>query len=458
MKATRVLRAATFRFALLYAALFATSVLILFGVVYWIADDALNRQLLTAVEDDAADLVDDYQARGLADLADVIERRIGSGADPAMAYLLLDAARRKIVGNLSAPAATTGWQEVVAPRANRASSSTSEQDDRRLRALGIGLSDGSLLLVGRDINSIVEAGEAIVIAFVWGLGTTVLLAIAGGFTISAAFLGRLDSINRTTRAIMDGNLAMRVPTRGTGDEVDQLAVSINEMLNRLNALMESLREVSSDIAHDLRTPLSRLRQRLETARMKARNVQDYQAAVEQAMTDTDGILATFAALLRIAQIEAGTRRAAFTTVDLTGVVLAIEEAYQPIAEDQGQSLTTTIVDGIEVHGDRELLTQMLANLVENAICHTPPGTQIRLALDRRSEGATISIDDDGPGVPVGSHEKVFQRFFRLEHSRSTPGSGLGLSLVGAVVELHGAAVTLADNRPGLRVLLAFPSR
>ncbi len=236
-------------------------------------------------------------------------------------------------------------------------------------------------------------------AFGWAFGATIALGAMGGTLISLGFLRRIEAMNRTTRAIIDGNLSDRVPTRGTGDELDGLAINLNRMLDSVQALMESLGQVSNDIAHDLRTPLTRLRQRLEDIQGRARSIEEYRIAVDEAIGDTDSILGTFAALLRIAQIEAGTRRAAFSSVDLSDLFESIAEAYAAVAEDSGRTLTRHIEPGIEVLGDRELLTQMLANLVENAIRHTPEGTRIELGLRRDAGRPVGTIADSGPGIP-----------------------------------------------------------
>ncbi len=459
MHPTRILRTTGFRLAALYAGLFGLSVLVLFGVIYWITSDALRQQLAANIEGEVAALVEDHQTGGLSHAAGAIEQRLASGLHPTTFYLLLDPENRKIAGNVPRLSPNNGWQKLPTPRKPREDSDDPEDDgEHRLLGFGAALPDGSFLLVGEDTSRIVEVNEAIVRAFGWAFGVTVLLGAVGGGILSLSFLRRVDAINRTSRAIIDGRLADRVPTRGTGDELDRLALNLNEMLDRVQALMDSLRQVSSDIAHDLRTPLSRLRQRLEGARLQAGRIEDYEAVIDQAITDTDAILKTFTALLRITQIEAGTRKSAFSTVDLSGVFQSIVETYGPVAEDRRQNLTAEIALGIRVRGDRELLTQMLANLVENAIRHTPAGTHIELSLERRPAGPIGIVADNGPGVPAEAREKVFRRFFRLERSRSTAGSGLGLSLVAAVADIHGIAITLADNEPGLEVLLEFAPR
>jgi len=255
---------------------------------------------------------------------------------------------------------------------------------------------------------------------------------------------------------MDGELGKRVPASGFGDEMDQLALNLNAMLDRIQALMESLKRVSDDIAHDLRTPLSRLRHQLEAARSRTPRSGD--AVIEQAITEVDAILETFSALLRISQIEAGARRAAFSVISLGQIASTVTEAYSPVAEDRSQRLKPVLADVPPIPGDRELLTQMVANLIENSMRHCPAGVDISVELAQEDGAPVLRVADNGPGIPTGEREKVFRRFYRLEASRTTPGSGLGLALVKAVADLHGASIELSDNRPGLCVTIRFPAR
>jgi signal transduction histidine kinase len=269
------------------------------------------------------------------------------------------------------------------------------------------------------------------------------------------FLRRIEEINRTTRSIMDGDLAQRVPVSGGGDEMDQLAVNLNAMLDRIQTLMESLKRVSDDIAHDLRTPLSRLRHRLEAARGRTGPHGD--AVIEQSIAEVDAILETFSALLRISQIESGARRAGFSEISLERIVSDVGEAYAPVAEDRGQRLKTVLASVPPIQGDRELLTQMVANLIENPIRHCPADVEIIIGLALEGGSPVLRVADTGPGIPASECEKVLRRYYRLEASRTTPGSGLGLALVKAVADLHGATVELSDNQPGLRVIVRFPA-
>ncbi len=455
MRRIRLYRSTSFRLAALYAGLFGASVLVLIAMIYWIASDALRQQLIAAVDGEVATLTEYYRADGPDRAAEAIRRRLASGLRSTTVYLLQDARGMKLGGNLPATKPVIGWVELPARTGDDDEADAAERDGHRLLAHGVALPDGGFLLVGEDAFHLVETQEAILRAFGWGFGGTIVLAVIGGALLSVGFLRRIDAINRTARAIIDGKLGDRVPVRGTNDELDQLALNFNEMLDRMQALMESLRQISSDIAHDLRSPLSRLRQRLEGTRARARTVEDYAAAVDRAIAETDAILSTFAALLRIAQIEAGTRRTTFSTVDLTDVFQRVADAYTAVAEDRGQMLKATIARGLMVRGDRELLVQMLANLIENAIRHTPAGTTIALDLESTPDGIVGSVSDNGPGIPADARAKVFQRFYRLEASRTAPGNGLGLALVAAVADLHRIRIELGDNQPGLRVALHF---
>jgi signal transduction histidine kinase len=255
---------------------------------------------------------------------------------------------------------------------------------------------------------------------------------------------------------MSGRFDARIPVLHRDDELDRLAINLNATFDRVERLMESLAQISSDVAHDLRTPLSRLRQTLELARRTATSVEEFRAGTGAAINEADDILETFSALLRISQIESGSRKAGFSRVDLSTLFETIFETYVAVAEDAGHELISHIATGIDISGDRELLMQLGANLVENAIRHTPAGSRIEIDLHRSADGAVAVFSDRGPGIPEREYGKVFRRFYRLESSRTTPGSGLGLALVAAVADLHGARISLDDNHPGLRVTILFP--
>lgn len=457
MTPDRLFRNVSFRLISIYSVLFTISSSLLFGVIYWIASQALLQQVHDALLRETSALVDDFQSGGMDELIRSIAERLTAPELPPTYALLLDASGRKLAGNLESEDRVSGFVTLAIP--HKAGRETSHDNDAEYGIIAFGreLSGGAYLLIGEEGDKIVEAKVAILKAFWWGMGTVLALSVAGGVLISMGFLKRIDDINQTTQAIMAGNLADRVPTRATNDELDQLAANLNAMLDRIQVLMDSLRQVSSDIAHDLRMPLSRLRQRLEGGKSRIVTENEYQYILDAAIADTDKILSIFSALLSIAQVESGARRKAFVSVDLAEVIATLTEAYGAVAEDRGQTLTAHIAPKVLIQGDRELLTQMFANLLENAIRHSPGGTRIMLHVSRESDSVMAVINDNGPGIPKEEWEKVFNRFYRLDRSRSTSGSGLGLALVKAIADLHDASLELSDANPGLQVCVRFSS-
>ena len=447
---SRILRSASFRLPLLYAVLFILSAGVLFTTVYWTATAAMQNDMTAVLRSEALQLAEVHRRSGLAGLADQITRRINFRTKGPIFYLLQAPNSRVVVGNLPGMPPVNGVIDFE-PKQDAAEA---EAERPKLMGFGLTLPDGSFLLVAQDSTRLTDMQHAIVRAFVWASGLALLLAIAGGTLLGTNFLRRIDTITRTSRAIMEGDLSARIPVRGTHDEIDQLIVSLNAMLARIQQLMDGLRQVSSDIAHDLRTPLGRLRQQLEDARERATTTADYQAATEAAIEEADELLATFSALLRIAQVEAGAQRSAFAAFDLSGLVKSLGETYEPVAEDAGHFLDVAVQDGISFTGDRQLVAQLLTNLLENALRHTPEGTRVFLGLARTDSGVEIVVADNGPGIPDAERDKVFDRFYRLDRSRSTAGSGLGLAMVKAIAGLHGLSIRLEDAKPGLRVILS----
>lgn len=441
-----------FRIASAYVSIFILSVVILFGLVFWLVTDEMKSALRKAIDQDIASLatVNDQSAVGLRR---AVEDRITDARDSESLYVLRNMGGDLIVGDDLVGELTTGWQETsVAPGSGRRDD---DGDPERFLARGI-QTGNSFLLVGRSLHGLTEVQEILLRSLAWASGITALMALAGGILLGHGALRRIDLINRTFDDIREGNLNRRVPTRGTRDELDRLVLNINDTLDRIESLMGNLEQVTNDIAHDLRTPLTRLRQGLESVRRKNSAIGDYQATIDQAIEQTDSILETFAALLRIAQIESRVRQRRFATVNLSDISNRIFEAYESVVEDAGQTFSADITPDIHVSGDKDLLTQLLANLVENAMRHCPAGTKIRLTL---IDGMTptLAVTDTGPGIPTDERKQVLQRFYRLEGSRTTSGSGLGLALVNAIADTHGATLAFSDNSPGLRVELRFPS-
>lgn len=445
---TRFLHTESFRLAALYAAFLFLSMVTLGTLVYVMTDAAFEDQVLRFCDQDLAAIAKGYSTEGPSEAEEIIAQRLAlpGGSD---FFLLQDKAGRRIAGNLPAMKARLGVLRLSYPRALEGD----EPENHEILGRGVFLARNLYAFVGRDLYFANTTKEWILRALLWMIAATLALSAAGGLFLSRNSLSRMDAIADTCRAIIAGNFSDRVPTRGSRDEFDKLAAAINEMLDRIADLVANLRQVSNDIAHDLRTPLTLLRHRLEQARASARTPEEYSRAVDDAIALSDRLLAIFSALLRIAQIESGMRRSAFTQVELGALLQELAEIYRPVSEDSGHPFVVDLVGPVTIKGDRELLLQLFANLIENAINHTPPGTQITLALSR--EEYVVSMSDTGPGVPPERVPDLFKRFFRLERSRSTPGHGLGLALVAAVAELHDAEIRVRDNSPGLRVEIAF---
>jgi signal transduction histidine kinase len=443
------LRSATFRLALIYAALFVVSACMLFVAVFVIATAALQSDMQAVLRTEALQLAEVHRRSGLLGLAQQVTRRMDFRTRGPIYYLVQAPTRQVVVGNLPGMPPVEGVVDFVRDRTD------DEPDDARRKLTGFGLTlpDGTFILVAQDAGRLIDMQHALVRAFIWAGGLTLLLAIGGGVLLGGNFVRRIDTIGRTSRAIMEGDLSARIPVRGSNDEIDQLVVGLNAMLDRIQQLLDGLRQVTSDIAHDLRTPLGRLRQKLEEAREEARSPAEYQAAIEAAIGEADSLLEIFSALLRIAQIEAGAQKSAFTAVDLSALVRSISEAYAPVAEDSQHRLESAVEDGVTLPGDRQLLAQLFTNLVENALTHTQAGSTVRLVLRRTAAGFEAEVADNGPGIPETERDKVFDRFYRLDRSRTTRGSGLGLSMVKAIAALHGLSIRLEDRKPGLAVVL-----
>jgi signal transduction histidine kinase len=449
-----LLRTTAFRLAIAYVALFGGSVVILFGFIYWATAGYMARQMDETIEAEITGLDEQYRQTGIQGLVAAIRQRIARDPAGSEVYLLADPNFRPLVGNLDrwpdAPESTTGWIEFELRDRTTRPGETYLAHARHFR-----LAAGSHLLIGRDARALQQVQRVMLRAFQWGLAITLGLGVISGIAMSRGALRRIEAINRTSREIMAGDLARRIPTRGSGDDFDQLAQNLNLMLDRIQALMDGIRHVSEGIAHDLRSPLTRLRHRLETARMSSGAPDEQRRLVEASIAEADTLLATFNALLRIAEAESGRARAGFAPVDLAALAQDAVELYEPVAQEKRQTLASSI-QPLTVVGDRHLLSQALANLLDNAIKCAPEGGRIEVALSPAPEGPMLAVADNGPGIPPEFRDKVLERFFRLDASRSTPGSGLGLSLVAAVARLHDARLDLADNRPGLRVTITFP--
>jgi signal transduction histidine kinase len=325
-----------------------------------------------------------------------------------------------------------------------------------VRATVATLSDGSRLLVGQPIDDLDTFARKIETALLLAIVLIFVLAGVASVSVTRRTVGRIEAINATSRAIMQSGLGERIPVRGTRDEWDQLAANLNSMLDRIEALMAQVKQVTDNVAHDLRTPLARMRGRLEKAYTAQGATEHERALIGDTLADLDGVLRMFSSLTRISQIEANGRTDACRPVDLAEIAREVTELFDAAAEDKGSRLVVTGEDAVRVFGDRDLLFDALSNLIDNAIKHGRDGGHVTVAVAQRAAGNEICVADDGPGIPTQEREHVFKRFYRLERSRRTPGNGLGLSLVAAVARLHEARVEMEDNAPGLKVRLQFP--
>lgn len=446
MRLRNIYGTSSFRLALLYAGVTGISFALLFSIIFWSTTRFMRHQ----IDDSVANELSEIMAEAPGDTEGT--RAIVSGLareSSGFAYLLQDAQGRALAGNIRSLPPRTGvfeWESEA---------TTADRRRGRIRVQGVRLGD-NYLFVGWSTHQLHEMDEFIAASFIWGSVVAIVVALTGGAVMSGRLLRKIETITATSRNIIQGDLSQRVPVNRAGDEFDRLSVSINAMLDRIDTLMGDLRQVTTDIAHDLRTPLTRLGQKLEYAARTGAEGPALRQALDTASREVDDILAMFTALLRIAEVESGARKAAFAPVDLTEILNTVVEVYREAAEEKGQSLLARVDAGVVTMGDRGLLAQLFANLVENAIRHSPTGARIEVCAQRRGGSIEVSVADSGPGIPADMRAKVVQRFVRLETSRTSPGFGLGLSLAAAIANLHDSPLLLTDNEPGLRVAVRLP--
>lgn len=452
MKLPSIVDTISFKLSALYLSLFVISFLAIGISVYLLTCQTLEQELKTSIEAEANRLKAEYDSGDITELKNEIDELIGFASHSRFEYGVIDANGQLVAGNFHHFKPSEGWQSAE----QKSTANEPEQEEKELSYIGvIALPNKLWLGVGQNGKAIENAGEAIIKAFIAGFGLVIFLGSIGGFYISRAFLNKIQRITTSTEAIIAGDLKHRLPVSKNRDELDKLALVLNLMLDKIVALMENIQQVSNDIAHDLRTPISHLKFRLEDALNRNLSVNQYQERITFAIEEVDSILATFSAMLRISQIESGSRRSGFNSVDLSQILTTVTDALHPVAEEQGKTIHAEFGQDVILNGDKELLTQLAFNVLENAIQHTPQNTQIRVSLHTSGNQVEMIVSDNGTGIAEIDREKVFRRFQRLEQSRTTPGNGLGLSIVAAIVELHGGTITLADNYPGLKVIISF---
>src|SRR6195256_2956446 len=464
----KLLRTTAFKLTLVYLTIFALFAAFLLAYFAWNTRRLITEQLTQTVDAEITGLSEQYRQGGIRRLVLVVDSR--SRRPGSSLYLVTTPTGEGLAGNVGSLATgileTPGWAETAYRRLD-------DPDGAGHHALVrvFQLPGGFRLLVGRDLEERERLNEIVLAAGRWSLAVVMVLGIAGGLFVTRRVLKRVDAMTETTRKIMDGDLTGRLPIAGTGDELDRLASNLNIMLERIEALMRGLKEVSDNIAHDLKTPLTRLRNRCEEALRLAEDESQYRAALERTIEESDGLIRTFNALLMIARAESGQARGNMDDFDAADVARGIHELYEPLAEDDGMTLRVKAAPA-RLHGNRELISQALANLVENAIKYGKPTPALQplgadavagpkeILIEARREGDSVllSVTDHGPGIPESDRKHAIERFVRLEASRTLPGSGLGLSLAAAVATLHGGELRLGDAHPGLTATLAIPAR
>lgn len=456
MLLAKTLRSSTFKLALIAIGIFGIVVFALIGYVYWSTTSYVRDQTDRAIAAEQLLLKAAYQRDGRDGLVSAVSDGVADKQFDGAIYSLADAAFAPIAGNLKAwPPSLKGLQGWAYVDAREWKPDAPNRPV--LRATFTTLPDGSHLLVGWDVNAIDTFVDTIHIALACSVALLVVLAGVASFSVTRRTVGRIESINATSRAIMQCGLGQRIPLRGTRDEWDHLAENLNLMLARIEGLMAEVKQVTDNVAHDLRTPLTRIRSRLEKAHDRPRDADRDQLLIADIIADLDTVLATFSSLLRISQIESKDRSTVSSTMDLAEIASEVVELFDAAAEDKGGHLEVRGEKRVLVTGDRDLLFNAMANLVDNALKHGGESGQVTVEVARRAGGPLVSVADHGPGIPVDERSHVFKRFYRLESSRHTPGNGLGLSLVAAVANLHGARIEMLDNAPGLEFRLWFPS-
>jgi signal transduction histidine kinase len=450
----KTLHSSTFRLALICIGIFGTAVVALFVYVCWSTGSYVRGRSDHAIKTELAILQKAYASAGRSGLITTITQRIADERLEGGVYLLTDPSFAPLAGNLegwpSSLKGSNGWDNFSAREWN-----PDAAHRPLLRATFETLADGTHLLVGKEIDDLDEFVEKISTALALGISLVFVLAGVAGVSVTRRTVGRIETINMISRAIMQSGLTQRIPLRGTRDEWDELAANLNSMLDRIEALVGEVKQFTDNVAHDLRTPLTRMRGRLEKAYNCRRDGDCDQSLIGDTLVDLDGVLGMFSSLTRISQIEANDRTAAFRTVDLAEIAREVVELFDAAAEDKGGHLDAVGDQRALVTGDRDLLFDAVANLVDNAIKHGREAGRVTVEVGESNGDTVISVADDGPGIPVDKCQHVFKRFYRLERSRRTPGNGLGLSLVAAVARLHGARIEMLDKEPGLEFRLCF---
>lgn len=449
--ALRLFLTSSFRLAIQSAVLSAFGAILVFAIIYHASENAVRSELDSTVASEVADVISDAKD----DASYLKSVQVATAESDGTFYVLTAVDGNELAGNLTIPPKAarlwTGWRTM-----KTTDGISLPAHITAIRGLATKLSNGDTLYVAENASALHSLDHLIRNAFLTVFGVILVIGIASGLLVARGALNRIEAISATSRDIMAGDLSRRIDLNGTGDEFDRLAENLNLMLARIQSLMENVQQVSNDIAHDLRSPLARLREHLEFAAGKSKDMET-RAEIDEGICQVDSTLEIFAAILRIAEIEAGARRRAFTRVDLSELLVELADIFSTVAEAEGMAVSVQIKPNLYVSGDRELLTQMFVNIIENAINHCPRGTNITITAETaQANQVDVAIFDNGLGIPFEDHERVLRRFVKLDVSRHSPGTGLGLALVTAVADLHHANVKLSNICPGLKVAISLP--
>ncbi len=455
----KLLRSTAFRLSLVYLAVFAVFAGSLIAYLSWNTWVVFSGQLNDTIEAEVQGLAEQYRIGGVLRLVQVIDERTRNPSSSL--YLVTDPRGNRLAGNVaSVPASTWSSDNEEFFRVTYRNSDETNATAHEAVVQVFVLPGDFHLLVGRDIAERRRLQDIIWRSTLLAIVLMAVLGVGGGYFVSRRILERIDSVAATSNTIMQGDLSQRMELSGSGDEFDRLAESLNAMLDRIERLMHGLKEVSDNIAHDLKTPLTRLRGRVEAALRAEPTEEGYREALETTIEESDRLIGVFNALLMIARAEAGAAGAGMAPVRLADVARDVVEMYEPVAEEAGLELTLEAPVSLSISGNRELIGQAIANLIDNALKYgRADGAEtgsVRVSVTRRGAEVAITVSDSGPGIPEDARDKVVERFARLEKSRSAPGAGLGLSLVAAVARLHDGTLRIEDNAPGLKAVLLFP--
>ena len=459
MTPTRFIRRTAVRIGVVFAGLFSMAIIAVFTILYFVISNDLGAYVKQHVQE----VSDTLAAVGETGGREALIRMVGGHVDVAQSeedvYLLTDDKGAFLAGNVRAISYFEGWRSIpwndLALIGDWPAARTSTAVVGKWTTV-----KGGRLFVADGNGDVNDAQNIVLDGLGWGVTMAGISAVLGGLLVGFSAQRRVTAMGEALNSVAQGALATRIPLTHRGDDLDHVATLINATLDRLQRLILDVKQVTTDIAHDLKTPIGRIRQKLETLQSAPNSLETYRATVEDTLTDIDNVIETFEALLRIAEIEAGARKANFVALDLQGIVANVCDALEPVAEDAGHRFEKSLpeFDGLKIQGDRQLLNQLFVNLIENAIRHCPHGSIISVALQARAGTLSVTVADNGPGIPTAERANVLKRLYRLEKSRTTPGSGLGLSLATAIADLHGATIILADNHPGLAITVEFQAR